>query len=449
VREPSQSIGADEPRVHPGRPVDPKAAGLRREKNPLKRLGKVLGPGLITGASDDDPSGIGTYAQAGAQYGFATLWTTLAMLPMMTAVQYMCAKIGLVTGQGLAGVLREHHPRALYPAVIALVVANTLNAGADIGAIAAAINLLVPIPAIVFIVPVSLGIVGLQVFGSYRLIEKVFKWLAVALLAYIGAALFARPDGAKVLAGTLIPTIQFDPRYIGILVALLGTTISPYLFFWQASQEVEEEISIGRRLLGQRQGASNFELKYALWDTITGMVFSEVVAYFIILATGATLFVAGKTNIASATDAAEALRPLAGDASTILLAVGLIGAGVLAVPVLTGSAAYGVAEAFGWRSGLDEKPTRAPQFYVVIIAATLVGMAINFLGINPITALVLSAVLNGLIAAPLLVLVMLVSNDRRAMGERTNGRLLNVIGWVTTLVMGVAAVGLIVTTIFG
>jgi NRAMP (natural resistance-associated macrophage protein)-like metal ion transporter len=449
VREPGQSIGADEPRVHPGRPVDPKVAELRREKNPLKRLVKVLGPGLITGASDDDPSGIGTYAQAGAQYGFATLWTTLAMLPMMTAVQYMCAKIGLVTGQGLAGVLREHYPRALYPAVIALVVANTLNAGADIGAIAAAINLLVPIPAIVFIVPVSLGIVGLQVFGSYRLIEKVFKWLAVALLAYIGAALFARPDVAKVLAGTLIPTIQFDPRYIGILVALLGTTISPYLFFWQASQEVEEEISIGRRLLGQRQGASHFELKYALWDTITGMVFSEVVAYFIILATGATLFVAGKTNIASATDAAEALRPLAGDASAILLAVGLIGAGVLAVPVLTGSAAYGVAEAFGWRSGLDEKPSRAPQFYVVIVAATLVGMAINFLGINPITALVLSAVLNGLVAAPLLVLVMLVSNDRRAMGERTNGRLLNVIGGVTTIVMGLAAIGLIVTTIFG
>ena len=443
------STGADEPRVHPGRPVDPKAAVLLAEKNPLKRLGKVLGPGLITGASDDDPSGIGTYAQAGAQYGFATLWTTLAMLPMMTAVQYMCAKIGLVTGKGLAGVLREHYPRALYPAVIALVVANTLNAGADIGAIAAAINLLVPIPAIVFIVPVSLGIVGLQVFGSYRLIEKVFKWLALALLAYIGAALFARPDILKVLAGTLIPTIQLDPKYIGILVALLGTTISPYLFFWQASQEVEEQISIGRRHLRQRQGASHFELKYALWDTITGMVFSEVVAYFIILATGATLFVAGKTDITSATDAAEALRPLAGDASAILLAVGLIGAGVLAVPVLTGSAAYGVAEAFGWRSGLDEKPTRAPQFYVVIVAATLVGMAINFVGINPITALVLSAVLNGLVAAPLLVLVMLVSNDRRAMGQRTNGRLLNVIGWVTTIVMGLAAIGLIVTTIFG
>ena len=448
--EPAEPTRADEPRVDPRRPIDAQEAEYRAERNPLKRFGRMLGPGLITGASDDDPSGIGTYAQAGAQFGFATLWTTLAMLPMMTAVQYMCAKIGLVTGRGLAGVLREHYPRAvLYPAVIALVIANTLNAGADIGAIAAAINLLVPIPAIVFIVPVSLGLVALQVFGSYRLIEKVFKWLALALLAYIAAALFARPDLGKVVAGTFLPTIRLDAKYIGILVALLGTTISPYLFFWQASQEVEEEISMGRRRLRQRQGASRFELRFALIDTIVGMTFSEIVAYFIILATGATLFVAGKTEINSATDAAQALRPLAGDASALLLAVGLIGAGVLAVPVLTGSAAYGVSEAFGWRSGLDRKPTWAPQFYAVIIAATIVGIGINFVGINPITALVLSAVLNGIIAAPLLVLVMFISNNRRAMGEQTNGRLLNVLGWVTTSIMGIAALALIVLTLAG
>jgi NRAMP (natural resistance-associated macrophage protein)-like metal ion transporter len=435
--------------VNPARPVDPGAAELLAEKNPVARLFKVLGPGLVTGASDDDPSGIGTYAQAGAQYGYATLWATLLMLPMMTAVQYMCAKIGLVTGRGLAGALREHYPRALYPAVIALVIANTLNAGADIGAIAAAINLLVPIWAIALVVPVGLAIIGLQLFGSYRLIERVFKWLALALLAYLGAALFARPDVIKVLAGTFVPTIRLDPAYIGILVALLGTTISPYLFFWQASQEVEEQISIGRLHLWQRAGASKFELRNAMLDTVGGMVFSEIVAYFIILATGATLFTAGKTNIGSATDAAQALRPIAGDAATLLLAVGLIGAGVLAVPVLTGSAAYAMSEAFGWRSGLDRKVTRAPQFYLVIVAATLVGMAINFLGMNPITALVLSAVLNGMIAAPLLVLVMLVSNDRSVMGERTNGRLLNVAGWVTTAVLGVAALALIVTTVFG
>ncbi|HXR26325.1 MAG TPA: divalent metal cation transporter, partial [Candidatus Baltobacteraceae bacterium] len=312
-----------------------------------------------------------------------------------------------------------------------------------------AINMLVPIPPVLFVVPISAGIIGLQVLGSYHLIETVFKWLAVALVAYLGAAVFAKPDVAQVLAGTLIPTIRLDPRYVGILVALLGTTISPYLFFWQASQEVEEQISIGRRHLRQRQGASRFELKYALWDTTAGMVFAEVVAYSIILATGATLFVAGKTDITSATDAAQALRPIAGDASALLLAVGLIGAGVLAVPILTGSAAYGVSEAFGWRSGLDRKPTRAPQFYAIIVAATLVGMGLNFLGVNPITALVLSAMLNGLVAVPLLALVMLVSNDRAAMGGRTNGRLLNIVGWLTTIVMGAAAVGLIATTILG
>ena len=439
-----------EPHVQAGRPIDPKVTSLRTEKNPLKWFFGVLGPGLITGASDDDPSGIGTYAQAGARYGYATLWTTLAMLPMMVAAQFMCAKIGLVSGRGLAGVLRQHYPRAvLYPAVISMAVANTLNAGADIGAIAAAINLLVPIPPLWFVLPVSAGILAVQVFGTYRLIERVFKWLALALLAYIASAIFSHPDMLKVIQGTLIPTIRLDPGFIAILVALLGTTISPYLFFWQASQEVEEEISMGRRQLRQRQGATKLELSYALLDTVAGMTFSEVVAYFIILASGATLFVAGKTEIASATDAAQALRPIAGDAAALLLAVGLIGAGVLAVPILTGSAAYGISEAFGWKSGLDRKVSRAPQFYGVIAVATLIGLAINFLGINPISALVLSAVLNGLIAGPLLILVMLISNDPRAMGERTNGRLLNVVGWITTAVMCIAALALIVTSVTG
>jgi NRAMP (natural resistance-associated macrophage protein)-like metal ion transporter len=433
--------------VHPGRPEDPTVAALRRESNPLRRFLRILGPGLVTGASDDDPSGIGTYAQAGAQFGYATLWTAVAMLPMMSAIQYISAKIGLVSGRGLAGVLRQHYPRAvLYPTVLAMVVANTINAGADIGAIAAAINLLVPIPPVVLVVPVAAGILLVQVFGSYKLIERIFKWLALALLAYIGSAFFARPDVIAVVRGTLVPTIRFDAEFMGILVALLGTTISPYLFFWQASHEVEEQISMGRRRLWQRQGASDTELRYALWDTLAGMVFSEVVAYFVILTTGATLFVAGKTVIGSATEAAKALEPIAGEAASMLLAVGLIGAGVLAVPILTGSAAYGVSETFAWRSGLDRRPARAPQFYAVIVAATCVGMATNFLGINPIRALVITAILNGLIAPPILVMVMLVSNDRRVMGERTNGPLLNVLGWGTTLVMAGAAVALVVTS---
>lgn len=439
-----------EPVVDPRRPPDPTVVALRGERNPLRVFTKILGPGLVTGASDDDPSGIGTYAQAGAAYGFATLWTTVVMLPMMISVQYICAKIGLVNGRGLAGVLREHYPRwVLYPAVLALVVANTINAGVDIGAIAAAVNLLLPIPATAFIIPVSLGILALQVFGSYRLIARVFKWLTLALLAYIAAALFARPDWAAVLRGTLIPTIQLSPQYVGILVALLGTTISPYLFFWQANQEVDEQILMGRRRLWQRQGASRTELRYALADTVSGMVFSGVVAYFIILASGATLFASGQHTIGSATAAAVALRPIAGDLSAALLAIGIIGAGVLAVPILTTSAASGVSEAAGWAFGLDRKVPRAPQFYAVVIAATVVGMAIDFLGINPITALVATAVVNGLLAAPLLVVVMLVSNNRDVMGERVNGRRLNALGWGTTAIMAIAAVALVVTTIAG
>ncbi len=425
-------------------------AELRRESNPLRRAFAVLGPGLITGASDDDPSGIGTYAQAGAQYGYATLWSTLAMLPMMSAVQYICAKIGMVTGRGLAGVLRQHYPRRiLYPVVLAMVAANTINVGADIGAIAAAINLLAPVPPIALVVPVGALLIVLQVLGSYGRIVRVFKWLTLALLAYIAAAMFAHPNALDVLRGTLVPTIRPDSQFIALLVALLGTTISPYLFFWQASHEVEEEISMGRRRLWERQGASGAELKYALWDTLAGMVLSEAVAYFIILATGATLFVHGQTNIASATQAAQALRPIAGNLSELLLAVGLIGAGVLAVPVLTGVAAYGVSEAFGWRFGLDQKPARAPQFYGVIVVATIIGVLMNFLGINPISALVITAIINGLVAPGLLVLVMLVSNNRSVMGSRTNGRLLNVLGWGTTILMSLAALALIVTTLAG
>ncbi len=410
----------------------------------------TLGPGLVTGASDDDPSGVGTYAQAGASYGYSFLWLTILMLPMMTAVQYMAAKIALTSGRGLAAVLREHYPRwVLYGALASLVVANTLNAGADIGAIAAAINLLVPVPAIALVVPVGLAIAAVQLLGSYATVVRLFKWLALALLAYVGSALFTHPDLGAVLAGSVVPTVRLDPAFLGLFVALLGTTISPYLFFWQASQEVDEQIAIGRRRLWQRQGASAKELRHAQVDTVAGMVFSEIVAYFIILTAGSTLFVAGQHDIASATDAAKALRPLAGDYASVLLAAGLIGAGVLAVPVLTGSAAYGIAEGFRWRAGLDEPLRRAPQFYAVIVVATLVGICINFVGLNPISALVISAVINGLLAAPMLVLLLLASNDRTIVGTRTNGRLLNAVGLATSAVMGLAAIVLVVTTAVG
>jgi NRAMP (natural resistance-associated macrophage protein)-like metal ion transporter len=419
---------------------------LARERNPLKRFVKILGPGLVTGASDDDPSGIGTYALAGASLGFSTLWTAVVTFPMMTAVQFICAKIGMVTGAGLARVLRRHYSKGLlYPVVGGLVIANTINAGADIGAIAAAVNLLVPIPVTAMIVPIALVILGLQVWGSYRLIAQTFKWLTLALFAYIGAALYARPDPWEVLRGTLIPTFSLDARFMTTLVAILGTTISPYLFFWQASQEVEEEISMGRRTLKARQGATDRELTYAGLDVTTGMFFSNVVMYFIMLATAATLFQSGHRDIQSATEAAQALRPLAGDGAYVLLALGLIGAGFLGVPVLTGSSAYAMAEALGWRYGLDEKPRRAKLFYGMIIVPTLIGMLINFIGINPIRALFWTAVINGFLAPPMLVVIMLIANNRTIMGERTNGLWANIVGWATTAVMWAAAIGLILT----
>jgi NRAMP (natural resistance-associated macrophage protein)-like metal ion transporter len=446
-RKKGQGQHSRDPLIPHARPASESLeATLARERNPVTRFLKVLGPGLVTGASDDDPAGIGTYAVAGAALGFSPLWTAVATFPMMTIVQFICAKIGMVTGAGLARVLRRHYSKVmLYPVVAGLVIANTINAGADIGAIAAALNLLVPISAPVMIVPIALTILALQVWGSYRLIAQTFKWLTLALFAYIGAALYARPGPWDVLRGTFVPTFSFDSRFMTTLVAILGTTISPYLFFWQASQEVEEEISMGRRTLKARQGATETELRYAGVDVTTGMFFSNVVMYFIMLATAATLFTAGKTDIQSATEAAEALRPLAGDGAAVLLALGLIGAGFLAVPVLTGSSAYAIAEALGWKHGLDEKPRRAKLFYAMIIVPTLIGMLINFLGVNQITALFWTAVINGFLAPPMLIVIMLIANNPRVMGDKVNGRWTNLLGWATTAVMWSAAIALVLT----
>jgi NRAMP (natural resistance-associated macrophage protein)-like metal ion transporter len=422
-------------------------AKLSDERNPIRRLLKVLGPGLITGASDDDPSGIGTYTSAGAALGYATLWTAILTLPLMAVVQFTCAKIGMVSGMGLAGVLRKHYPRwLLYIAVSGLVVANTINAGTDIGAIAAAINMVVPpVPAIALVVPVAAGIVALQIWCSYKVIANIFKWLTLTLFAYIIAAFLSHPHWGEVLKATVVPPLRTDSQYITTLVAIAGTTISPYLFFWQTSEEVEEEVSMGRKTLKERKGATRKELNVAKWDTLAGMIFCNVVFYFVILAAATTLHATGKTDIQSATDAAKALEPLAGAAAKYLFAAGLIGAGFLAVPVLTGSSAYAVAETFGWNYGLDTKPREAKQFYAIIAVSTLVGMLINFLGINPIKALFWTAVINGVIAPPLLVVILLVANNKKVMGKRMNGRGANVVGWLTCALMFAAAIGMFLT----
>ena len=424
-------------------------AEIEREPNPIKRAGKVLGPGFITGASDDDPSGIGTYAVAGATLGLATLWTVLLSFPLMAAVQNICARIGLVSGVGLARVIKDRYPRwILYPAVLALFVANTINVGADLGAVADAIGLLVGVKAVWLVIPVAIGILAFQILGSYRLIANVFKWLTLALLAYVVDAVVVHPDLLETLRATVIPTFSLDPKYIATLVAILGTTISPYLFFWQSSEEVEEQKAEGKTTEAARKGASAAELRYATIDVNIGMGVSHIVMFFIILATALTLFKGGKTDIRSAADAAEALRPIAGDLAGILFAGGMIGAGLLAIPILSGSAAYAVSEAFGWRAGLEERWDRAKPFYGVIILATIVGMAMSFTGIDPIDALFYTAILNGIIAPPILVLVMLVARDRKVMGDQTIGPVLTTLGWLATAGMFLALAGLVYTTFF-
>lgn len=417
-----------------------------RKRNPFRRFLELLGPGLITGASDDDPSGIGTYTSAGAAFGFATLWTAILTLPLMAVVQYICAKVGMVSGMGLAGVLRENYSRKLlYPALCGLIIANTINAGTDIGAIAAALNLFVPVPIKAMIVPIALIIVVLQIWGSYRLISRIFKWLTLSLFAYIGAAFLAKPHWGEVLRATFIPQLRFDGQYLLTLVAILGTTISPYLFFWEASQEVEEEVSMGRTTLRERKGATYAELRRAAWDTNIGMLFCNLVFYFVILASAATLHASGKTHIQSAEEAARALEPVAGSAAALLFSLGIIGAGLLAVPVLTGSSAYAVAETFGWNCSLHAKPKDAKHFYVIIALSTLIGILIDFVGINPISALFWTAVINGLVSPPLLVIIMLVSNNRKVMGNRVNNRATNAVGWLAAAVMFAAAIGMLLT----
>lgn len=405
-----------------------------------------LGPGLITGAADDDPSGISTYSTAGAAYGFGFLWTALFSLPLMTAVQLMCARIGLVSGRGLASVLRRYYSQKLLWFACALVlVANMVNIAADLGGMAAATELLTGLPSIWFIPLYTAIIILLLIFASYRVLARIFKWLTLVLLAYIGAAFLARPDWSAIAWATITPRLSLDSNYLMTLVGILGTTISPYLFFWQAAQEVEEEKSEGKHTVGQRKGATLTELRAARTDVITGMTVSVVVFYFIILTTGATLYVSGQRDIQTAQQAAEALRPLAGNAAYLLFSLGLIGTGFLGVPVLAGSAAYAVAEAGAWRGGMNERPRMAKKFYGVVAVAMLAGMAMDYAGLNAIKMLFWSAVLNGVLAPPLIFIILLVCNNKHVMGTHTNGKLLNALGGMAAVVMSAAAIAMLLT----
>ncbi len=407
---------------------------------------RALGLGLITGAADDDCSAIGTYASAGAKFGPAMLWTAPVTFPMMFTVVYLSSKLGQVSGRGLFQAIRDYMPRwVLWATLIGVLLGNTIEAAADLGGMAAAINLFVPLPIPLIVIPVALIILALQIWGSYTLIRNVFRWLALSLLAYAAAAIFAKPDPAAVLRGTFIPTLRFDREFLSLLVAIIGTTLSAYLYTWQSNEEVEEEIAMGRTTLEERKGATRAELRQTRRDILWGMLFSNVIMYFIILATGATLHPAGKREISTAAEAAEALRPLAGDAAGILFAVGVIAVGFLAVPVMTTGAAYDLVQSLGWRHSLHARFHEAKRFYLVIVAVTAVAAGLNFLGINPMKALVWSGIVQGFSTPPLMLLIILMTNNRAIMGGRVNSRGMNVLGWLTTGAISLATMGLVVT----
>ena len=417
-----------------------KGAGL------LKRSFAILGPGLITGAADDDPSGISTYSVAGAAFGYTTLWIALLTFPLMAAIQLMCARLGMVTGRGLAAAVRMHYPRwVLWGACSILVVANIINIGADLGGMAEATELITGIRSLIWIPAYALLIIGLLFWSSYQMMARIFKWMTLVLFAYVFASFYAHVDWRHALAVTFLPHLEWSRGFLAVLVAILGTTISPYLFFWQAAQEVEEGRTNSRSLAGRKSSIAG-QLRSARADTMVGMFFSNLIMYFIILTTAATLHAHGQTDITSARQAAEALRPLAGNGAYLLFTLGLIGTGMLGVPVLVGSCAYAVAEGAVWRGSMADKPRLAPKFYAVMAVAMVLGIVLDYLGFNAVKMLFWSAVINGLLAPPLILLVVLLTSNPKVMGKRVNPPLLKYLGWATFAVMTAAAVGMIITS---
>jgi NRAMP (natural resistance-associated macrophage protein)-like metal ion transporter len=431
--------------------LEKRSSGVRAhmsgEGNQNRReIGKTIGLGIITGAADDDPSAIGTYASAGAQFGTHILWIAPLALPMMFTVVYLSSKLGQVSGRGLFQVIREFYPKwLLWTVLVGVMIGNTIEAAADLGGMAAALGIFVPWPHPCIVALVALAVLAFQVFGSYAAIRSTFRWLALALIAYIGAAFLARPDPRSVLIGTLIPSMRFDREFLSIVVAIIGTSLSAYIYTWESNQRVEEKIEEGKTRLSERIGASNARLDRSRRDVLGGMLFSNAVMYFILVSTGATLHANGHTNIETAAQAAEALRPLAGAGASALFTIGIIGVGFLAVPVMTAGAAYDLAQSFDWRASLHARPAEAPGFYWSIAGLTTLAALLNFLGFNPMRALVWSGIVQGFSTPPLLLLIMLITNDRKIMGDKVNSGWLNALGWLTTVTVFAASAGLLGT----
>ncbi|MDP9055865.1 MAG: divalent metal cation transporter [Pseudomonadota bacterium] len=420
-------------------------AEAKQPENP--KILQILGPGLITGASDDDPSGIATYSQAGAQFGYDMGWTLLFSFPLMCAIQEVSARIGRITGRGIAGNLKRHYSGwIVYSLVFLLVAANTINLGADLGAMAAALQLLIGGPSLLYVALFGIVIVMLEIFVRYARYVSVLKWLTLSLFAYVGVALVVHVPWGQVGYHLVVPDISLKSDYLTVVVAILGTTISPYLFFWQAEEEVEEvKEQAGAKPLERDPKAAPVEFQRIRIDTYLGMFFSNLVALFIVITTAATLHVHGITNIQTSAQAAEALRPIAGHFVFLVFGLGIIGTGMLAVPVLAGSAAYATGEAFGWHVGLARDVTRAKAFYATILVSMVVGGALNFTSIDPVKALFWSAVINGVVAVPVMVMMMLLGSHKAAMGQFTLPTGLRIVGWLATAAMAVAAIGMFAT----
>lgn len=412
----------------------------RQTKTNWKKILRSLGPGLVTGASDDDPSGIATYSQAGAQFGYATLWTAMFTFPMMAAIQAMCARIGLVTSRGLTVTLKNHYPKPiLYLMLLFGFPAITLNIGSDIQSMGAVAHMLYPgIPETVYCVSVTAILMFVIIQFSYRKLAAILKWLCLSLLLYILVPFMVEQDWSEVLKGAFIPQIQFNKAFLAILVGILGTTISPYLFFWQATMEAEDIAHKRKKVVVDKQILDNMKL-----DVNLGMALSNLVMFFIILTAGAVLYKAGIRQIDTVDQAAKALEPLAGKLTYLIFTIGVIGTGFLAIPVLAGAQSYMLAETFGWKAGLDKKFPQAKGFYISIVVSLLVGLSLNFVGITPIQALIYTAILYGLTAPVLIAIILHIANNKSIMGEHTNSRLSNVLGVITLVVMTAAAVGLL------
>jgi NRAMP (natural resistance-associated macrophage protein)-like metal ion transporter len=409
-------------------------------KNKLSSFWKLLGPGLVTGASDDDPSGIATYSQAGAAYGLSTLWTSLIAFPLMAAIQQMCARIGIVTSHGLTGALKENYPRpVLYLMLLFSFPAIVLNIGADIAGMGAVGNLLFPtIDATYFSVLFTIVLLGLIIYLPYQKIAFTLKYLCIVMLVYFIVPFLYKQDLTQIFKATFIPSLEFNKEFMGILVGILGTTISPYLFFWQASMEVEEMNKNKKHLIVNKKVIHEINE-----DVDFGMSFSGFVMYFIILTTGTVLYNGGVHQIDTVEQAASALKPLAGNLAYLLFAVGIIGTGLIAIPVLSGSLSYIVTETFGWEQGLNKKFHEAKAFYVIIAISLLLGLSLNYIGISPIKALIYTAILYGLTAPVLIAIILHISNNKKVMGRFTNSRISNILGFAALLIMTAAAVVLI------